>query len=110
MIQMRAAQQISGIDATNDVSSALHVRGSQSEENHMRLDELNLYAIDHFMDYSAPLILFWFQKWKFSRVFFRRVRWQDGVLFSDDYTYTFESLEWQGRIEFDQHKRFYRKP
>ncbi|MBX7162392.1 MAG: TonB-dependent receptor [Saprospiraceae bacterium] len=45
---MRAAQQISGIDATNDVSSALHVRGSQSEENHMRLDELNLYAIDHF--------------------------------------------------------------
>ncbi len=45
---LRRIQQLSGINAANDLSSQIQIRGSQADENSIRLDELNLYSVDHF--------------------------------------------------------------
>lgn len=45
---MRLIQQSAGIDATDDRSSGLQIRGSGTEENLIRLNGLTLFSVDHF--------------------------------------------------------------
>jgi len=45
---LRSIQQLSGLNGANDLSSGLQVRGGNTEENLILLDDLTLYSVDHF--------------------------------------------------------------
>ncbi|MEP7195313.1 MAG: carboxypeptidase-like regulatory domain-containing protein [Saprospiraceae bacterium] len=45
---MRALQQSSGVNATDDRSSGLQIRGSGTDENLIKLNGLTLFNVDHF--------------------------------------------------------------
>lgn len=45
---MRMLQQTAGINATDDRSSGLQIRGSNSDENLIKLNGLTLFNVDHF--------------------------------------------------------------
>ncbi|MBK9270152.1 MAG: TonB-dependent receptor [Saprospiraceae bacterium] len=45
---LRSIQQLSGLNGANDLSAGLQIRGGNTEENLILLDQLTLYSVDHF--------------------------------------------------------------
>ncbi|MBK9962427.1 MAG: carboxypeptidase-like regulatory domain-containing protein [Saprospiraceae bacterium] len=67
---IRNLQQISGVNATDDLSTGIQIRGSGSDENLICLDGLTLYSVDHFYGVFSNINPFILQNLQFYKSYF----------------------------------------
>ncbi|HRG33656.1 MAG: carboxypeptidase-like regulatory domain-containing protein [Saprospiraceae bacterium] len=67
---IRSLQQLSGVNATDDLSTGIQIRGSGSDENLICLDGLTLYSVDHFYGVFSNINPFILDNLQFYKSYF----------------------------------------